>query len=175
MLKAAREPVPKTRIAGAANLNSIAFQRYMGFCLERGLVDSRSGSYAATPRAIAVVESIDRVIEQSSELERTVNSLHVVETNGGNGIRGSGATLRFVSRWAWRELAAKDAARSGARANDLRSRPVGPDNGHSPADPVAPDSSDRQLSSVTATPKNGGSRPRPKRTARPQRPTGHAR
>ncbi len=172
LLKSAREPVPKTRIAGAANLNTISFRRYMGFCLERGLVDSRSGSYAATPRAVAIVELIDRVIEQSSELERTVSSLRLVDTNGGADIWGSGATLRFVSRVAWREFAAKDAAR--VDASDFASPSALMKNGPPPAHSNALAAGDPRPSTIAPIRGNGGSRSRSTRASRPHRPTVYA-
>ena len=114
-LSAAREPVPKTRLIGMANLNPLSFQRYLRICTERGLIDSVSGAYVATPRAGPLLEAIDGLILKTSELELALEVLEgTTQTPGGrNG--GNGRAVSPFLRQAW---------------NEIVLRPVDPSNEH---------------------------------------------
>jgi predicted transcriptional regulator len=65
----------KTRIIGAANLNRRSFTRYADFCLERGLIVSRSGGYALTAQASQALKAIDEVLSVRNELSQALDSL----------------------------------------------------------------------------------------------------
>jgi predicted transcriptional regulator len=128
-LRAAREPAPKTRIIGAANLNPSSFQRYLRLCAENHLVTSTAGGYVATPRALRILEAIEGVISKTSELEGAV---HYFERSAqGRPAPGGhyGSALRYASREAWGGIVLgspgkrKDPGESGY----LKALPVDPD------------------------------------------------
>lgn len=81
----------KTRIIGTANLNRRSFIRYADFCLERGLIVSRSGGYALTPQADKCIETIDEFLAVRSELSLALDSLdratrnHLATSGNGTG------------------------------------------------------------------------------------------
>jgi predicted transcriptional regulator len=120
-LSAAREPVPKTRLIGLANLNPPAFQRYLRICTDRGLIEKVSGAYVATPRAMPLLEAIDGLILKTAELERSFQALEgTTETprirNGGTGNDVSPFLMRAWSEILLRPVVPSNGHRSGACA-----------------------------------------------------------
>ncbi|HLN50541.1 MAG: winged helix-turn-helix domain-containing protein [Thermoplasmata archaeon] len=105
-----REP-KKTRIIGVANLNPVSFRQYLDRSVALGLVRSVGTGYLLTPRADALLESIDRLLAKSSEVESALRDLHRV-LGGPSPTLGTRppTALRYVSRIAWGEV-----VRPGAR------------------------------------------------------------
>jgi predicted transcriptional regulator len=104
-LRAARDPAPKTRIIGAANLNPISFQRYLRFCTENHLVTATSGGYVVTPRAARILEAIEGVITKTAELEGAVHFLENSALTHPIPNDRDDSALRYASREAWGEIA----------------------------------------------------------------------
>lgn len=125
-LRAAREPAPKTRIIGAANLNPVSFRRYLRLCTQRDLIMAVSGGYVATPRATPLLEAIDRLMLKTSELESALHLLGPAAPDGPGVDAGPPARLRLVLREAWNEIALEPVARSGGRAGPAFLAPYGP-------------------------------------------------
>lgn len=136
-LKAAQEPVPKTRLIGTANLNPVSFQRYLRICTERDLITTVSGGYVATPRARPLLDAINGLMLTTTELER---AFRVIGHNGLNGhpspaismpappVTGNGRASRQVLRQAWNEIVLRPAPRPA----------MGP--AHPPGNGIAPPS-----------------------------------
>jgi predicted transcriptional regulator len=103
-LYAAREPVPKTRLIGMANLNPLAFQKYLRICTERGLIESVSGAYVATPRAAPLLEAIDELISKTSELELAFQALEGNPEAPGVRNGGNGHAVSPLLGRAWNEI-----------------------------------------------------------------------
>ncbi len=99
-----REP-KKTRIIGVANLNPTSFRQYLDRCVALGLVRSAGTGYRLTPRADALLESIDRLLAKSFEVETALRELHRV-VGGTSPMLGTRppTALRYVSRIAWGEV-----------------------------------------------------------------------
>lgn len=163
-LRAAREPVPKTRIIGAANLNLLSFRRYLRFCTESGLITTAPGGYVVTPRAAGLLEAIEGLITKTFELEQAV---HVFEQSAEPSSRPDGHSaeaLRYVSRQAWGELlldakAAASAGRSGGFA--IKTAPTAPTRTRggrpraSEAKPPTPPDPSADLRTVRSVPRVG--------------------
>lgn len=111
-LYAAREPVPKTRLIGTANLNPLSFQKYLRICTERGLIESLSGAYVATPRAGPLLEAIDGLILKTSELELAFRTLEGDSQSPGGLNGGSGHGLSPLIGRAWNEIVLRPVGRS---------------------------------------------------------------
>lgn len=103
-LQAAKEPVPKTRIIGAANLNVVSFQRYLRLCQERELITATSGGYVVTSKAGPILEAIEGVIAKTGELDRAVQLLERSAQKHATVLGHNGNALRFISRQAWNEI-----------------------------------------------------------------------
>ena len=103
-LRAAQDPVPKTRIIGAANLNPGSFQRYLHLCTERELIAATSAGFVVTPRADPILAAIEGVISKTSELDHAVRLLERSGQNGPGQNGSNGRALRYVARHAWTEL-----------------------------------------------------------------------
>jgi predicted transcriptional regulator len=122
-LRAAQEPVPKTRIIGAANLNPLSFRRYLRVCTERDLITSVSGGYVTTPRAGALLEAIDSVMVKREELEQAVRALgrHSLESTVPDGLDPT----RRVLREAWNEITLESIPRPNGHRSAVTVSPVG--------------------------------------------------
>jgi len=95
----------KTRIVGLANLNQASFEKYLAFCLDLCLVETRPDGYHLTAKAAAALGALERIVAKSAEVDRAVGDLHRVLRNGQDPEDG-GLTLRWVSRLAWTEVLA---------------------------------------------------------------------
>jgi len=95
----------KTRIVGLANLNPASFEKYLAFCLDLRLVETRPDGYHLTAKAAAALSALERIVAKSAEVDRAVGDLHRVLRNGQDPDDG-GLTLRWVSRLAWTEVLA---------------------------------------------------------------------
>jgi predicted transcriptional regulator len=114
-LRAAHEPVPKTRIIGTANLNPVSFRRYLQVCTERDLIMSVSGGYVATPRATPLLEAIDDLMAKREDLERALRVLEQSSLEGPGAGSGEGTGFRQVLREAWNDLALRPPTLSNGR------------------------------------------------------------
>lgn len=94
----------KTRIIGVANLNPSSFQKYLDFCLTLDLVQKSPGGYRLTPRANAVLDSIDRLLVKSGEVDDTLVEFRRAFSRSQSVAPGTKSTLRYISRLAWDEV-----------------------------------------------------------------------
>ena len=100
-LHATRVSGRRTRIIGLANLNPRSFDYYLRFSLAYGLVKYAPDGIRVTPRAELVLDSIQRVMSQSLQLESAVQQLHQ-ELAGELTAGGmTGGSVRFVPRLLW--------------------------------------------------------------------------
>ncbi len=128
-LRAARDPAPKTRIIGAANLNPASFQRYLKICTEHDLIVSVSGGYVITGRASPVLEAIDALIGKRDDLDRAYRHLHH-QALARHSPPTAVSPFRHVLRDAWTEIVLQPAAsRSGGFAV-TSSGPLAPHRSH---------------------------------------------
>jgi hypothetical protein len=105
-----------------ANLNPTSFKQYLDRCVALGLVRSVGTVYRLTPRADALLDSIDRLLAKSFEVESALRDLHRV-VGGASPTLGTRppTALRYVSRIAWGEV-----TRPGAGPPASAISPAGP-------------------------------------------------
>lgn len=101
----------KTRIMGIANLNPSSFQKYLDFCLTLDLVQKSPGGYRLTPRANAVLDSIDRLLTKSEEVDNTLLEFRRAFSRSQAVASSTRSTTRYISRLAWDEVC-RSAAKS---------------------------------------------------------------
>ena len=112
-LRAAQQPVPKTRLIGTANLNPASFRRYLKLCTERSLIVNVSGGYVTTPRATPVLIAIDSLILKRDELEGAFRVLTRDALDGVVPSENSARPFRHILREAWNEIVLAPAPRAG--------------------------------------------------------------
>jgi predicted transcriptional regulator len=103
-LGAVRAHERKTRIIGLANLNPTSFQRYLDFSLSLDLVRRSPKGYRLTPRAEAVLDSIDRLLAKSAEVDVTLRDFQRAFSRSQAIGPGPKPAFRYISRIAWDEV-----------------------------------------------------------------------
>lgn len=103
-LGAVRETGKKTRVIGLANLNPASYQSYLDFSLAHRLVQSTSAGYRLTPRADSVLDSIDRLVARSAELDAALLDLRRYLSSSKLPTARSKRALRYVSPVALNEM-----------------------------------------------------------------------
>lgn len=120
-LGAVRETGKKTRVIGLANLNPASYRPYLDFCLAHRLVELTPSGYRLTPHAGTVMDSIDRLVARSADLDAALLEL-------GRGLDATipsppsaKPTLRYVSVVAFSEIGRSSARSFAATTESLES------------------------------------------------------
>ena len=123
----------KTRILRHANLNPASFDRYLAFCVGRGLVEPAGRKFRRTASGDAAMVAIDSLISKAAELGSAMQQLGTCLGSEASPVEST-AALRFASLAAWDELAHRS-ARSGGKSMPTRDVvvPPGVDLSHSGA------------------------------------------
>ena len=111
----------KSRIIRLANLNPTAFDRYVTFCLQTGLLELEDNRYRKTGVSVPAMQAIDLVLAKAGELGCAIRDLGM--TLGREGVEPDpeAPAVRFASTAAWGDL-----TRSGARGNGFALYPATP-------------------------------------------------
>jgi predicted transcriptional regulator len=113
------EEANKSRIIRLANLNPTAFDRYVSFCLDSGLLELADNRYRKTGVCVPAIQAINHVLAKAEELGSAIRELGT--TIGLESLDPEAPVLRFASSAAWGDL-----TRSGARGSGYALYPVAP-------------------------------------------------
>ena len=111
----------KSRIIRLANLNPTAFDRYVTFCLETGLLELEDNRYRKTGVSLPAIQAINLVLSKAGELGCAIRDLGMTLGREGAEPDPEAPVVRFASSAAWGDL-----TRSGARTNGFALYPAAP-------------------------------------------------
>jgi hypothetical protein len=104
--------VNKSRILRWANLNPTAFDRYISFCLESGVLEMTDNRYRKTGVSLPAVQAINQVLAKAEELGSAIRDLGTTFGRPEAEADLGGPVVRFASSAAWDDL-----TRSGGHGN----------------------------------------------------------
>jgi predicted transcriptional regulator len=74
VLVAAQQDEKKTRIMGLANLNWNSLDKYLTYCVERGLLMPENGGYRFTPRGQETLGVIEVILSRGTALDEALRT-----------------------------------------------------------------------------------------------------
>ena len=111
----------KSRIIRLANLNPTAFDRYVRFCLETGLLELEDNRYRKTGVSVPAIQAINHVLAKAGELGTAIRDLGTTLGREGVDLDSQAPVVRFASAAAWGDLTRSGAPGNGSASYDAAS------------------------------------------------------